>query len=83
VATPSSTFDLAIESGEDIPIEERAAREVTHPLGLQATPDEAGAFNPAFDVTPARLIKAIITERSVIEPVTRETVVDALFNPLK
>jgi methylthioribose-1-phosphate isomerase len=41
---------------------------------VQAAPDGAGAFNPAFDVTPARLIKAIITERGAIEPVTRETV---------
>ena len=74
VAAPSSTFDLSIDSGDDIPIEERAAREVTHPLGGQAAPDGAAAFNPAFDVTPARLIKAIITERGVIEPVTREAV---------
>jgi methylthioribose-1-phosphate isomerase len=74
VAAPSSTFDLSIESGADIPIEERAAREVTHPLGVQAAPDGAGAFNPAFDVTPARLIKAIITEFGAIEPVTREAV---------
>jgi methylthioribose-1-phosphate isomerase len=78
VAAPSSTFDLALESGDDIPIEERAAREVTHPLGVQAAPDGAGAFNPAFDVTPARLIKAIITERGAIEPVTRETVAHIL-----
>jgi methylthioribose-1-phosphate isomerase len=78
VAAPSSTFDLTIEAGEDIPIEERAAREVTHPLGVQAAPDGAGAFNPAFDVTPARLIKAIITERGVIEPVARETVAAVL-----
>ena len=69
VAAPSSTFDLSIESGDDIPIEERSAREVTHPLGVPAAPDGAGAFNPAFDVTPARLIKAIITEHGVISPV--------------
>ena len=78
VAAPSSTFDLAIDSGDDIPIEERVTREVTHPLGVQAAPDGAAAFNPAFDVTPARLIKAIITERGVIEPVTRNTVADIL-----
>lgn len=81
VAAPSSTFDLTIESGDDIPIEERSAREVTHPLGVQAAPDGAAAFNPAFDVTPARLIKAIITERGVIEPVTRETVAGILKSP--
>lgn len=78
VAAPSSTFDLSIDSGDDIPIEERAAREVTHPLGVQAAPEGAAAFNPAFDVTPARLIKAIITEHGVIEPVTRATVADTL-----
>lgn len=74
VAAPSSTFDLAIDSGDEIPIEERSSREVTHPLGVQAASDGAAAFNPAFDVTPARLIKAIITERGVIAPVTRENV---------
>jgi len=71
VAAPSSTFDLSIESGDDIPIEERAAAEVTHPLGRQAAADGARAFNPAFDVTPAELIRAIITEHGVIDPVTR------------
>ena len=78
VAAPSSTFDRSIDSGDDIPIEERSAREVTHPMGVQAAPEGAAAFNPAFDVTPARLIKAIITERGVIEPVTRETVAAVL-----
>jgi methylthioribose-1-phosphate isomerase len=80
VAAPSSTFDLAIDSGDDIPIEERAPREVTHPLGVQAAPDGAAAFNPAFDVTPAHLIKAIITERGVIEPVTSKTVAAVICN---
>jgi methylthioribose-1-phosphate isomerase len=71
VAAPSSTFDLAIDSGDDIPIEERSAAEVTHPLGVRAAAEGAGAFNPAFDVTPAALIRAIITEHGAIEPVTR------------
>ncbi len=81
VAAPSSTFDLAIDSGDDIPIEERPPREVTHPLGVQAAPDGAAAFNPAFDVTPAHLIKAIVTERGVIEPVTSKNVAMILGTP--
>jgi len=64
VAAPVSTFDLTIPSGEQIPIEERAADEVTHLRGVRIAPDVAVA-NPAFDVTPARLIAAIITERGV------------------
>ena len=74
VAAPSSTFDLAIESGDDIPIEERSAAEVLAPLGVAAAPAGARAYNPAFDVTPARLITAIVTERGVIRPVNRDTV---------
>ena len=74
VAAPSSTFDLRLDTGEDIPIEERAAAEVLRPLGVQAAPEKARAYNPAFDVTPARLITAIITERGVIQPVTRDGV---------
>jgi methylthioribose-1-phosphate isomerase len=64
VAAPVSTFDLSIASGEQIPIEERAAEEVTHFRGVRTAPDVAAA-NPAFDVTPARLISAIICERGV------------------
>ncbi|MFM9057597.1 MAG: S-methyl-5-thioribose-1-phosphate isomerase [Planctomycetaceae bacterium] len=74
VAAPSSTFDLSIESGDDIPIEERAAAEVLAPLGVAAAPAGARAYNPAFDVTPARLITALVTERGVIRPVNRATV---------
>ena len=64
VAAPVSTFDLTITSGEHIPIEERAASEVTHFRGVRIAPDVAVA-NPAFDVTPARLVSAIICERGV------------------
>jgi methylthioribose-1-phosphate isomerase len=74
VAAPSSTFDLGIDSGVEIPIEERAAAEVLAPLGVRAAPEGAAAFNPAFDVTPARLIRGIVTERGVITPVTRDTI---------
>lgn len=78
VAAPSSTFDLALTDGGDIPIEERGAAEVLAPLGVQAAPAGARAFNPAFDVTPARLIRAIITEHGVIEPVTKERIAAVL-----
>jgi methylthioribose-1-phosphate isomerase len=67
VAAPISTLDLSIPSGEHIPIEERSAEEVTHLQGVRVAPDVAAA-HPAFDVTPARLISAIITERGVARP---------------
>ena len=72
VAAPSSTFDLSIDSGEAIPIEERDSEEITHGFGKQTAPEGIDVYNPAFDVTPAELIRAIITERGVIEPVTRD-----------
>src|SRR5579863_3791537 len=64
VAAPVSTFDLSISSGEQIPIEERSAEEVTHLRGIRIAPDVPAA-HPAFDVTPARLISAIVCERGV------------------
>jgi methylthioribose-1-phosphate isomerase len=64
VAAPVSTFDLSIPDGEHIPIEERSAAEVTHFQGVRIAPD-VHAANPAFDVTPARYIAAIFTERGV------------------
>jgi len=67
VAAPISTFDLTLPSGEQIPIEERATEEVTHLRGVRIAPDVPAA-NPAFDVTPARLISAIICERGVARP---------------
>lgn len=66
VAAPISTLDLSIKSGEDIPIEERHAREVTHLQGFPLAPEGINVRNPAFDVTPARYITAIITERGVV-----------------
>ncbi|MGD9646396.1 MAG: S-methyl-5-thioribose-1-phosphate isomerase [Pirellulales bacterium] len=70
VAAPSSTFDLSLPSGDEIPIEQRDPREVTHGFGRQTAPEGVKVYNPAFDVTPARLIRAIICERGIIEPVT-------------
>jgi methylthioribose-1-phosphate isomerase len=66
VAAPWSTIDLATATGEAIPIEERPAVEVTHHGGRQLTPNGVGIRNPAFDVTPAKYISAIITERAVL-----------------
>ena len=68
VACPWSTIDLATPTGDVIPIEQRAAAEVTHHGGKQLTPDGVGIENPAFDVTPARYVTAIITERGVFRP---------------
>ena len=65
VAAPSSTLDLATASGAGIPIEERPIREVTHVRSTRLTPELAKIRNPAFDVTPARYVTAIITERGV------------------
>ncbi|MGH9727894.1 MAG: S-methyl-5-thioribose-1-phosphate isomerase [Candidatus Acidiferrales bacterium] len=64
VAAPISTLDLSISSGDQIPIEQRAAAEVTHVQGVRMAP-EVNVANPAFDVTPSRFIAAIITERGV------------------
>jgi methylthioribose-1-phosphate isomerase len=66
VAAPWSTIDLATATGDGIPIEERPKIEVTHHGGKQLTPNGVGIFNPAFDVTPAKYITAIVTERGVL-----------------
>ena len=74
VAAPSSTFDMAIGSGDEIPIEQRDAAEITEGFGRRTAPEGVQTFNPAFDVTPHELITAIITERGRIEPVDAGTV---------
>ena len=66
VAAPWSTIDLATATGDSIPIEERSPLEVTHHGGKQLTPNGVGICNPAFDVTPAKYVTAIITERGVL-----------------
>ena len=68
VAAPSSTFDLVLRDGSQIPIEERARKEIAQPDVRQTVPDAAAVFNPAFDVTPAELITAHITEKGVLKP---------------
>jgi methylthioribose-1-phosphate isomerase len=74
IAAPTSTFDLAISSGSEIPIEQRSGREIIQGFGKATAPAGVAAYNPAFDVTPARLISGIITERGVIENPTAEQI---------
>ena len=68
VAAPISTIDLSLASGDEIPIEERPAEEVTHVFGVRVAPEGVAVRNPAFDVTPNRYVTAIITERGVARP---------------
>ena len=76
VAAPWSTVDLATAHGDLIPIEQRAAREVTHANGKQMTPHGVAIENPAFDVTPAKYVTAIITERGVLRAPYEESIRD-------
>jgi methylthioribose-1-phosphate isomerase len=78
VAAPSSTFDLNLPNGDGIPIEQRNPREVTHGFGRQTAPDGVAVYNPAFDVTPARLIAGLITEKGIIQPVTETAIRERL-----
>jgi len=66
IVAPRSTFDLAIKSGQQIPIEERKSEEVTHFTGVSIAPKVVKVYNPAFDVTPAKLITGIVTEYGII-----------------
>ena len=68
VAAPLSTFDREIATGRDIPIEERPAEEVTHVGGVRIAPEGIDVRNPAFDVTPARLVSAIVTDAGILRP---------------
>jgi len=72
VVAPLSTLDPDCPDGAAIPIEERAATEVTHPLGVPAAPANVRVFNPAFDVTPAELVTALVCERGVVHSPTAE-----------
>jgi methylthioribose-1-phosphate isomerase len=74
VAAPWSTLDLATAHGDLIPIEQRSATEVTHSNGRQMTPHGVAIENPAFDVTPAKYITAIITERGVLRAPYRQSI---------
>jgi methylthioribose-1-phosphate isomerase len=74
VAAPYSTFDLDLPTGDAIPIELRGSEEITEGFGRRTAPYDIKTYSPAFDVTPAELITAIITDRGVIDPVTTDNV---------
>jgi methylthioribose-1-phosphate isomerase len=74
VAAPRSTFDLSCPDGSKIPIEERAGAELTRGFGVSTAPEGVSVYAPAFDVTPAALVTALVTEHGVIRPVSREMI---------
>lgn len=83
VAAPFSTVDLQTPDGSRIPIEQRSASEVTHFAGKQITPDGVGIANPAFDVTPAKYVVAIITERGVARAPYTQSLQQQSHAPMK
>ena len=76
VAAPLSTIDLATPDGSRIPIEQRNRAEVTHIAGKLITPEGVGIENPAFDVTPAKYVTAIVTERGIARAPYNESLAD-------
>ena len=74
VAAPSSTFDMRISDGSQIPIEQRGATEITEGFGTRTAPAQVKTFSPAFDVTPHDLIDAIVTDKGLIDPVNSKQV---------
>ncbi|MHB8076847.1 S-methyl-5-thioribose-1-phosphate isomerase [Desulfosporosinus fructosivorans] len=68
VAAPTSTIDLKVATGQEIPIEVRPDKEMRECFGLQVAPSEVNVYNPAFDVTPAKYITGIITEKGIVAP---------------
>ena len=83
VAGPSSTIDLSIACGDEIEIEERPAREITHIEDVQITPNGVSVANPAFDITPARYITAIITEVGVAYPSYEDSLAELIARAKK
>ncbi len=80
VALPTTTIDMAISDGDGIEIEERPAQEITHVDDCQITPHDVAVANPAFDVTPANYITAIITEKGIIYPPFKENIKKVMDN---
>lgn len=76
VVAPTTTFDLSLAAGHDIPIEQRPASEVTSIKGHNIAPDNCAAINPSFDVTPHHLIDAIVTEHGIIHHPTKEKIAE-------
>jgi len=81
VAAPRSTFDFTLESGRDIPIEERSAEEVASFGDTRVALPGAQAYNPAFDVTPNHLITAFVTEYGILRPPYGESIPDLQLRP--
>ena len=81
VACPTSTLDMTLASGDEIEIEERAATEITQVQGRQITPQGTPVFNPAFDITPAEYISAIVTEKGIVYPPYKENLKQLMENP--
>jgi methylthioribose-1-phosphate isomerase len=81
VVAPSSTVDMQIESGEDIPIEFRDAAEITDFNGVRVAPKDIDAINPAFDITPAKLVDVIVTEKGIVQDPDAEKML-ALFGKI-
>lgn len=79
IAAPSSTFDLDLKRGSEIPIEERNPDEVRKVFGKRTAPPDVKVYNPAFDVTPAELITGIITEKGVLYPPYKKSIKKFLF----
>ena len=74
VAAPLSTIDVSLKTGASIPIEERKSEEVTHFKGVRSAPEGTKVYNPAFDVTPAQFITAIITEKGILKKPYRASI---------
>ncbi|UCG64691.1 MAG: S-methyl-5-thioribose-1-phosphate isomerase [Deltaproteobacteria bacterium] len=81
VAAPLSSFDLDLENGDLIPIEEREPEEILSFAGHLVGPESVNAYNPAFDITPAQYISALITEKGVLAPPYRSSIKDLLKDP--
>ena len=81
VAAPLSTIDIATAHGNDIVIEERSPDEIRVPFGLPVGAADANAYNPAFDVTPASLITALMTERGLVQPLNEHTLRQHMLEP--
>lgn len=80
VAAPTSTIDLSLKTGDEIPIEERRPEEVTHFGGVRIAVSNVVAVNPAFDVTPAKYITAIVTEKGIIRKPFSQDMVESARN---
>jgi methylthioribose-1-phosphate isomerase len=83
VAAPLSTVDVSLQNGEEIPIEERDAEEITMIRGTRVAPEGMHVYNPAFDVTPNRYITAIVTEAGIVFPPYREGIGKIAQRPKK